>query len=1111
MKRIIAFFLCVTMLVTVALSITPLTVAAEETGLLSDFENEVYNGFWWNNATYGILGNTGTPASVDKEENGNHYLLMPTGTANYARYYYEAPVTAGKTYCLRLRYKGNGFGMNIQSCSEGGGLVWAPATTEWTNYQRIFTVANPMTAGSSYFFVFWNKTGGTDVCIDDVYLTEVVDTQSIAFAEGSQLTMAKGDTKTLTVVAQPDGAMITDAVTYTSNNPAVTVSASGVLTAVAPGVATITATADGFSTTCTVTVDRYAPMLLGDFEGTLSSSWAWDNASYGIINDSSSITTYTENGNTFLKIAPKVKADGTGNESYYRTYQNFPVEAGRTYRITMKYKGSGADLYLLSNGIATGSGAFAFTSTDKWTTISKVFTAKTPTNVNFSFGFRHTGATNDITYVDDVYLEEVAPFDEFVIDGNFETEALSSQWSQFVSNANATIVPDEVSDGQCMQISGKTWPYMQEMGAMRAGYSYKLNFKLRGNGRAIFYFHTAEEAAKKVYGVTSDKYTISGKYVYITADSDTEWTECSIIFTLLTSNSGYNISFGSYNDSGYVFFDDISLTEIGNAYIQEGLVGGSITMTADGTTAPLLSGLNNGKEGLPVTVTVTPTAGYILIPGSLRYTTSAGITSRILNKDSGDFGEGAGNTFAFTAPAENVKLTADFAPTANTDFAFGTVGTAVHINQQGETDGIRFLNRVQLTSFDDTTDSYTVSYQGETYNVAEIGMLLKRANLHYTLDVETYDRLLHDTGADVVKMWGIKVYNRDTNTFRAVDYTDTYVDFSIALVTSNPDMAFCERLYTARSYVILEKDGLKTVIYGNERTDSINTTLARADGTLSDDVTVDNSHVGDIDQSTPIPEDDLDNADLKILNIGNSYGHNSTSYIADIAALEGKTLKVVNLFKSGCTFQSHYEGYVNNIPQYWYELGGVIDWKSAVTMKAALLSDDWDIVTINGMPQTAESGCRPYLDELYSIIKKACPNAKTYLMQNWAYGDDYAYFNDQTGGTRKEMWDKVLPLSETVSAAIDVPLIPCGTAMNAMENWFEANRPDLSVYQEDDAHAEETWGWYLLALVWYRTLVGETPGNTFADFKKDCTDDADVRAAVHEIAMAAVESYYPAN
>ena len=209
MKRVLSIVLCTALLVTCLVTGLALpTAAAAADGLLSDFENEVYNGFYWANDTYGMLGNNGTPASVEEETDGNHYLLMPTGEKNYARYYYNSPVEAGKTYCLRLRYKGNGLGIQYQSCTAGGGNDWPPAATEWTTYQHVFTMSDPITVGASYQLIFWNKTGGTDVCIDDVYLTEVVDTESIAFAEGSSLTLAKGEKKALTLVANPDGAVI---------------------------------------------------------------------------------------------------------------------------------------------------------------------------------------------------------------------------------------------------------------------------------------------------------------------------------------------------------------------------------------------------------------------------------------------------------------------------------------------------------------------------------------------------------------------------------------------------------------------------------------------------------------------------------------------------------------------------------------------------------------------------------------------------------------------------------------------------------------------------------------------------------------------------------------
>lgn len=1096
MKRMLAGVLCLALLISLCLTGTVM-LKAEGTGLLSNFENEVYNGFWWENATYGMLGNTGTPASVE-EENGNHYLLMPTGDKNYARYYYNSPVEAGKTYCLRLRYKGNGLGLAYQSCTVGGGLHWLPATTEWTAYQHVFTMADPITVGASYQLIFWNKAGGSDVCIDDVYLTEVVETEGIDFAEGSSLTLAKGEKKPLTLVAKPDGAIISGAVTYQSDNTAaVTVDANGVVTGVSPGVAHVYATADGFTTSCTVTVDRYAPMLLGDFEGTLSSGWTWENASYGIINNASPMSVHTEeSGNNCLKLP------STGSV-YYRIYLGAPVEAGKTYRVTLKYKGSGGSLYLMSNGVSTGAGAYALTTTDVWTTFTRTFTAKSPTNVNFTLAFRHDGSSGT-AYVDDVYLQEVSPFDNLILDGDLESEGLASQWSDYLANAKVSRVTDTVNGGNCWAFSGKAWPYVKELSAMVAGGTYKLSLKVRGNGRSVFYFHTGVENSMKVSGLPAGKSSVSGKYVYIDTTSDTEWTDCAIVFTLQATNANFNVSFGSYTDNATMYMDDISLVALGNAYAQDGLVGGELTMTVDETTDTLLSDVTDKT----VTVTVTPKTGYLLVPGSLRYTTSEGITKRILNKDSAVFGEGAGNTFAFEAPNENIRLTADFVSTTDTDFAFGTVGTAVHLNGQGVEDGIRFLNRVQFTSFDDEAQAYTIRYNGETYTLAEAGLLLKRSTLNYSLDLETYDQLTHDAGSDAVKMWGIKAYDATTNTFRAVDYTDSYIDFSIALITSNPDAAFCERLYTARSYVVLEKEGVKTVIYGNERTDSVDTTMARAEGLLSDDETALPDGGITVDPSTPIPEDDLGDADLKILNIGNSWGHNATSYLADVAAANGKTFKCVNLFKSGCSLEQHYNGYKNNLPQYWYELNGVIDWNSAVTLKAALASDDWDIITAYpGPAESATGNYAEFLSGLLAAIRKYCPTAKVYFMQTWAFGDDYAHLTADTGYSRAEMWAKVEPTSKTIATSMNLPIIPAGTAAMTLEDWFEANEPTLSFYQTDDSHADNTWGWYLLALVWYQTLTGEVPNDDFTAFDSAYTDDPVIRAKVHEIAQAAVAAY----
>lgn len=247
---------------------------------------------------------------------------------------------------------------------------------------------------------------------------------------------------------------------------------------------------------------------------------------------------------------------------------------------------------------------------------------------------------------------------------------------------------------------------------------------------------------------------------------------------------------------------------------------------------------------------------------------------------------------------------------------------------------------------------------------------------------------------------------------------------------------------------------------------------------------------------------------LKILNIGNSFGHNATSYLADVAAANGKTIEVVNLFKSGCSLEQHWKGYQEDLAQYWYELNGTMFQGSSVTLKSVLDDEEWDIIVTHASPtEAAKITYQATLKKLVDAVKKHCPTAKYYVMQTWALGDTSIYFNDYTGSSRIEMWSKIESASKLASTTTRLPMIPCGIAANELENWFEANYPSLSFYAEDDLHAADTWGWYLLSLVWYQTLTGEVPNDKFTEFNSPYTNDPVIRAKVHEIARAAVATY----
>ena len=228
-----------------------------------------------------------------------------------------------------------------------------------------------------------------------------------------------------------------------------------------------------------------------------------------------------------------------------------------------------------------------------------------------------------------------------------------------------------------------------------------------------------------------------------------------------------------------------------------------------------------------VTVTVTPKEGYLMIPGSLRYTNKAGQTVKVLNKDlSGElgFGEGDGNTFKMVMPNEKVTLTADFISLEEQNFAANTIGTACRytLDDEGEKvyDGIRFLTRMNLANkFDAEANELVVTYGGKEYTVLELGSLLKREENVTALTYENAVANQSTGGAN--RMWISRAYTKDSGVFKLVDYTESYIDFTSVMLTSHFD-----RFYTARGYIRMEDaEGNEETVEYDEITNSISTVV----------------------------------------------------------------------------------------------------------------------------------------------------------------------------------------------------------------------------------------------------------------------------------------------
>ena len=247
---------------------------------------------------------------------------------------------------------------------------------------------------------------------------------------------------------------------------------------------------------------------------------------------------------------------------------------------------------------------------------------------------------------------------------------------------------------------------------------------------------------------------------------------------------------------------------------------------------------------------------------------------------------------------------------------------------------------------------------------------------------------------------------------------------------------------------------------------------------------------------------------LRVLSIGNSYSMDAHHFLSSLAAHEGREIRTVNLYYSGCTLEKHYRFYQNNEAAYQYEVNGKIDWNTHVTLLDILKSEPWDVVTFQEASYASCTGnsVQPYLNSLIDVVRTHAPQAKLYLHQTWAYADGYSSHNSTTGGSMAAMWQKVKITYDVAAAETGLPIIPSGLAMFNAQQAFNERGLGESI-QRDGAHADESWGRYLLALVWYKTLTGKTPSNTFENFDGFYLPDDTVRAMIHKTAMDAVAVY----
>ena len=230
--------------------------------------------------------------------------------------------------------------------------------------------------------------------------------------------------------------------------------------------------------------------------------------------------------------------------------------------------------------------------------------------------------------------------------------------------------------------------------------------------------------------------------------------------------------------------------------------------------------------------------------------------------------------------------------------------------------------------------------------------------------------------------------------------------------------------------------------------------------------------------------------EMKVLCIGNSFSIDAVeNNLVELAAERGIDLTVGNLYIGGCSLERHALNMRGDSAVYSYRLmqrnAETGEFERLVTdslsILQALLSDDWDVVTMqqashySGQWFTYE----PWLSELIDSVRLHIQDkTKIYWYMTWAYQQDAKHpaFVPNYNGSQAYMYDEILGCNRQVVANHPFDgFIPGGIAVQ------QARATKLGdTFCRDGYHLSYTCGRYLMACLWLEVLTGQSAvGCTF--------------------------------
>lgn len=273
-------------------------------------------------------------------------------------------------------------------------------------------------------------------------------------------------------------------------------------------------------------------------------------------------------------------------------------------------------------------------------------------------------------------------------------------------------------------------------------------------------------------------------------------------------------------------------------------------------------------------------------------------------------------------------------------------------------------------------------------------------------------------------------------------------------------------------------------------------------------------------KSNPAEDDELN-----ILMIGNSFCY---YYVEELYGMleeqyPDKTVRVCNVYQSGCTVEQHYTWWKNGESNYSYfttDENGRKEVKNT-NLAYCLSQQNWDVISLQGgasriykngiAPETHFANNKTCFDELWTYIKQQFPMSRHLWHLEWTYqiGYDRGGYQMKTLEQQEENIRLIGEYGKMICQTYGVEGVNTGSAWQLVRQGGYDNlcaRKSVNNGEGDYYHDGDIGGGqYLNACVWFETLTGQSCVGT--TYRPDYTLDENITyEQLQEAAHKAVQN-----